>query len=144
MSEQLVPSGDSPARSVLHRIDEVCDRFEDVWKTGQRPRIEEFLADVPEPERPLLLRELLLLELEYRYQGGETLVLEDYAGRFPEYADFVCVIITKQQAGEHSQETASFECQASTGPQGKRQKEMDQPERLGRYRVTGKLGEGGF
>jgi hypothetical protein len=50
----------------LQRVDGVCDRFEYAWKSGQRPQIEDFLDDVPEAERPLLLRELLEVELGYR------------------------------------------------------------------------------
>jgi serine/threonine-protein kinase len=47
------------------RIDTLCDRFEDQWKTGARPRLDEFLTDVPVDERPLLLRQLLLVERAY-------------------------------------------------------------------------------
>ena len=36
-----------PALADLHEIDAVCDRFEKAWRSGQRPDIAEFLADVP-------------------------------------------------------------------------------------------------
>jgi len=59
-------------------VDQVCDRFEAAWKaarsTGQRPRIEEYLVDVPEPERALLLRELIKLEIAERGQAAEVIV----------------------------------------------------------------------
>jgi WD40 repeat protein/serine/threonine protein kinase len=47
-------------------LERVCDRFEDAWRAGQRPRFEDYLGDMPEPGRSALLRELLLLELAYR------------------------------------------------------------------------------
>jgi hypothetical protein len=56
---------------VRQRIDKVCDRFEQAWNQGQRPRIEDFLGELPEPDRPALLRELILLDVEQRRQGGE-------------------------------------------------------------------------
>ena len=54
---------------LARRLDPVCDRFEDAWLA--RPRIEDYLADVAEPDRPALLRELLWLDLDYRTRGGE-------------------------------------------------------------------------
>src|SRR5262249_37459478 len=67
--------------------DGVCDAFEKAWQSGQRPRIEECLADVPEPVQAVLLDELLKLELAYRRQSGEKPRLEDYYQRFPKYFD---------------------------------------------------------
>ena len=43
-------------------IDQRCDAFEWSWKSGQRPRIEEFLLELNDSDRAVLLRELLLLE----------------------------------------------------------------------------------
>jgi serine/threonine protein kinase len=70
--------------SVAQRVDQVCDRFEAAWLAGERPRIEEFIRDVPEPERATLLCELLRLELHYRSQAGEKPAPEEYRQRFPE------------------------------------------------------------
>ena len=39
--------------SLARQVDEVCLRFEAAWQAGQRPRIEEHLADHPEPGRLL-------------------------------------------------------------------------------------------
>jgi serine/threonine-protein kinase len=70
--ESLTPLGDA-----------ACDRFEAAWRAGQRPRIEDHLAAVPEPERPALLRELILLEVDYRRLAGERPRAEEYLERFP-------------------------------------------------------------
>src|SRR5262249_9171418 len=106
--------------------------------------IEDHLDDVPQAERSLLLRELLELELDYRRQSGETLVVEDYVGRFPEHADLIQAIFNEQIVTARTKESDSSDHQVSTGPEGNRSGEVVQPERLGRYRITGKLGEGGF
>ena len=36
-------------------IDGAARRFEQAWRKGPRPRIEDYLAKVAEPQRPLLL-----------------------------------------------------------------------------------------
>src|SRR4051794_38002450 len=61
-------------------------RFEAAWSAGQRPRIEEYLGDVPELEQAALLVELLALELEQRELRGECPTQAEYRARFPAYA----------------------------------------------------------
>jgi serine/threonine-protein kinase len=66
-------------------IDEVADRFERHWKQGgERPRIEDYLADEAAPRRTRLLAELLRVERELRLKGGETPTPEEYCQRFPD------------------------------------------------------------
>jgi WD40 repeat protein len=68
-------------------IDVACERFELAWKAaltgGSRPRIEDYLAGVPDTERTALLRELVLLELYFRARQGEQARPEEYRERFP-------------------------------------------------------------
>src|SRR6516164_9473332 len=78
MNDQPHAAAESLSRSLLQRIDEVCDRFENAWQVGPRPAIEEYLGSTAEPSHYLLLRELLGLELHYRGQNGEVLDAEDY------------------------------------------------------------------
>src|SRR5262249_52770786 len=113
----------------------------DACKAGQRPRIEDYLGAAPEQERPVLLRELLFLEWAYRGQSGEILVLEDYVRRFPEHAELIRAAFG---AGKRSDEADSSDHLVSTGPDANRPGKVDQPERLGRYRITGTLGRGSF
>ena len=72
MSTSYTPAGQMVAAALVQRVDEVCDRFEVAWKAGQRPHLEEYLGDTPEPGRLVLLRELLVVELHYRRRRGET------------------------------------------------------------------------
>jgi serine/threonine protein kinase len=132
--------------SLALRIENACTRFEAAWKGGQQPRIEDYLADAPEPDRSRLLRELLALELEYRHRQGETLVLDNYRQRFPDQAEVVVAVFRAAGGwvGPSSGESASSHQQVSTGPDVRCPSEPAQPERLGRYRITGTLGKGGF
>jgi serine/threonine-protein kinase len=72
------------ALSARRRVDTVCDRFEAAWGTGVPPRLEDFLGEPSRPEGPVLLRELVLLDLYYRRQGGQECRAEDYTARFPD------------------------------------------------------------
>jgi WD40 repeat protein/tRNA A-37 threonylcarbamoyl transferase component Bud32 len=67
----------------LERADAVCDRFEAEWAAGGRPRIEDLLTEEEGPARDHLLRELFLVEVEYRRAAGEEPTADEYAGRFP-------------------------------------------------------------
>lgn len=81
MSETSQPIKPLPL-DVVRRLDPVCDRFEGTWLAGP-PRIEDYLEEVVEPDRPALLRELLMLDLEYRTRAGNRPSAEEYHQRFP-------------------------------------------------------------
>ncbi|MBV9124207.1 MAG: protein kinase [Planctomycetes bacterium] len=81
-------SGNTPdpvRLSVQRRVDQVCVPFEAAWRTGKRPEIEKYLGDTSEPDRSVLLQELLRLEWEYRRRAGEVVFPEEYRKRFPEH-----------------------------------------------------------
>ncbi|HKI20930.1 MAG TPA: hypothetical protein VKA15_23765, partial [Isosphaeraceae bacterium] len=66
-------------------IDEAADRFESDWKQGgNRPRIEDFLAQEAGPRRTMLLQELLRVERELRKSAGEMPGPREYRQRFPD------------------------------------------------------------
>jgi eukaryotic-like serine/threonine-protein kinase len=136
-----LPGSDSWSHSLLQRHDEICDRFERAWTAGERPLIENYLEDVAELERPLLLRELLRLDLDYRRRGSETIVLEDYRRRFPDQAALIQAVF---------EEEAIFQLgSVETGPEAPSAlpiapSPVQQPQCIGRYRVERILGEGGF
>ena len=71
----------SPAAA--RRVDQTCDHFEAAWKAGRRPRLDEYLNGVVEPERPALLRQLLLLDWDYRRRAGDDPRPSDYQTHFP-------------------------------------------------------------
>ena len=80
----------------LEHVVERCDRCEAAWREGRRPRIEDYLAEAPEPERAaLLLRELLALELELRSNGGERPEPQEYRERFPGHVELIDRILNE-------------------------------------------------
>jgi hypothetical protein len=68
----------------------ICWRYDGAWREGQKPPIEDFLAEVPEAERSALLRELLALELEYRRRKHEPWSLNSSSGAWA--AQLLCVV----------------------------------------------------
>ncbi len=68
---------------IARDLDEACDRFEAAWRASHRPLIEDFLGGTTDLDRPVLLRHLLELELDYRGGIGETLGPSEYRRRFP-------------------------------------------------------------
>jgi len=66
------------------RIESVCNRFEKAWTTEPAPPIETFLDGWKGAERLALLRELVLLDGEYRRRRGMAWSGEEYQKRFPE------------------------------------------------------------
>jgi serine/threonine-protein kinase len=83
MSETDITRNETPPPAVEVWIDAICDRFEATWRQGGKPTIEDYLSDSPEPGHPTLLRELILLDIDYRRRHGETPTMQEYQQRFP-------------------------------------------------------------
>jgi serine/threonine protein kinase len=81
--------------SVEKRVDEACDRFEAAWKKQPPPRIEDYLAGTPEPERAALLRPLLSLEIELRCKDGEKPAPEEYRQRLPNHIEAINAVFAE-------------------------------------------------
>jgi hypothetical protein len=73
------------------RVDRACAAFEAAWRQDQAPRIETSLEEcaASDPDRSLLLRELLALELELRQCEDGSPAIADYLARFPDHAAIV-------------------------------------------------------
>ena len=82
--------GDAPlSPGQFLRLDAVCDQFEARWRSGERPQIEDYIGQTHGGQRSELLRELLLLELEYRRRCGERPNDVEYKRRFPEQTELI-------------------------------------------------------
>src|SRR5258708_38475499 len=66
-------------------LEEVVWFFEDAWKKGQQPKIEDYLPSNPDI-RCEALRELACVDLERRLKLGEERRVEGYLERFPAFA----------------------------------------------------------
>src|SRR5438445_1497838 len=75
-------SGESPLSStIFRRIDLLCDDFEQQWRAGGHPDVGVFLAQLPAAS-DTLREELAAIEVEMRWQAGETIQPAELAARF--------------------------------------------------------------
>jgi serine/threonine protein kinase len=136
----------------VRRAEQVCDRFEASWQAGRRPRLEDYLAGVPEPERSAVLRELILLEIDYRRLAGEQPSPDEFLARFPnlDHTWVAGVLAETAPPGTRSPRGAPGESAAGTAIQGtafpflEPALAADELGRLGPYRVLGLVGQGGM
>ena len=65
------------------RLERITGRFEEAWREGGRPAIDDYLPSDPE-SRAAVLIELVHAELELRLRAGESASALEYFRRFPE------------------------------------------------------------
>jgi len=98
------------------KLGPVRERFLRAWQGTGRPRLEDFIANFAGPELSLLVRELLVLEVEQRAQRGEQAEAEEYRRRLPDHAAVIdgvfdtgkTVSAAPAPAAAHAQETVSL------------------------------------
>ena len=133
----------------------VCRVFEDLWKSGDQPKLEEFLESFPENRHSALLFELLPLEWTLRISSGQQPSLDEYLSRFPTDPDFVRRALEKSTKDDdasrfnstrvhsHDPREAWKEQPSSHAERVDKDGEGD-PRLIGRYHVIRLLGMGGF
>ncbi len=78
----------------------ICEEFERAWQEGKKPRIEDWIDQVPEDERPALFG--LLARREKAFRPDESLV-DEFSSRFPNMTSLI---------GPLFQDSTDFECDA--------------------------------
>jgi hypothetical protein len=124
------PNGHAPGRGVLAWVDPAADRFETAWKAGQRPRIADHLAGVPDTARAALLAELVLIDRHYQQRLGTPKRLEDYVGELRE--EFAAAPEARARLEEEFPRAAA----ADPPP-------PPIPEQIGKYKVVTRIAVGG-
>jgi tetratricopeptide (TPR) repeat protein len=119
----------------LRQIEDICTGFEQCWRSGKRPRIEDLLVGAIADERSALLRELLAVELEYRMIAGEKPPRREYLARFPD--DPSIVMLALQEA-----EVAAFANRATDDSEAHTRGDL--PRIFSDYRLLEEIARGGM
>jgi serine/threonine protein kinase len=135
------------------RIDRICEEFESLLKTGKAPRIETYLAELPEDHQSTLLEELLGLELDYRSKAGDSFTSDEYTLRFPEHASSVADLVQSVR-GQHlangrTQDSKPRQTPTARNASGSsqttpRSSGSGEPVRIGPYEIIEPCGRGGM
>jgi serine/threonine protein kinase/formylglycine-generating enzyme required for sulfatase activity len=148
--------------TVRNELSNLCDAFEDTWKSGQRPRIEEYLSGRTEPERTVLFQMLLEVEVELRLKAGDPPDPGDYLERFGAYLEVIRAVLADTRPGaeigagspsapkpgpsstspDPLATTASMPRQESAGAADS--SSTTDPVEIGPYQVIRRLGQGNF
>lgn len=115
----------------LSEIDALCDRFDQELVKGDAPRIENFLAEIPEAAREGLLAELLAMEVEHRTKNGNEPDSGEYIQRFPEQQDVILGVFAHDATTQHSS-NGTFSLKVNAPPV------------LANFRLIKELGRGGM
>jgi WD40 repeat protein/tRNA A-37 threonylcarbamoyl transferase component Bud32 len=133
-------------------INAAADRFERAWKQDPRPRIEDYLAEVEESQRPALLEELLRVDVELRIRDGEEPGPDDYAARFPHHTSLIRAVFDpgpalSAAAGSRPRDADPTTAHLTPGEKPTRNGEPEPGDRVryfGDYEIQQEIGRGGM
>jgi hypothetical protein len=129
--------------STLDWVDEAADRFEKTWQNGTPPLIADFIKDAPDHRRHDLLRELVKVDLHYRWKAGSRPSPEDYLRQFPGLADSDPAF--SEELAEHARKVRARYGDQPTltlPPEPPPAAPGEPAPAIGRYVVVGQIGEG--
>ena len=131
--------------SLAVELDALLDQFEDAMSRGAAPRIEDFLSGREELRRASL-KEMLAIELEYRWRSQDPPRIDEYAVRFPDdKADVMLVFeAVEQQVVDTEKGRSTAYTTISEGPADPRRPNPNGLETLGDYQLIEELGHGGM
>ena len=143
MSSERSCSPDDRSVLLVRRRLEICERFEADFRSAKPARIEDYLAELSEPEQPALLRELLALEDELTRVHGQRLDVSEYVKRFPEHTSLVRAVLETSPYFGATDAAATTQTAPRTPPAL-----PDSPgapaSPFSSYEILGELGRGGM
>lgn len=140
------------AAQIARTVDNACVEFEEAWRRGDSPSIEDFIKGVSDEVAQDLVVELVALEVELIGAGSSGPDVSGYVNRFPDHADDIRSALEdfpkhdvdtkfadelfmpgqKERAGADDESESADDQSGSVGGQ------------LGDYRVIREIGRGGM
>lgn len=143
MNGELRDSEELPPLPRQARMIAICDRFENAWKAGHAPQLDDHLNECEPSEQPLLFRELLALDVHYRKKAGQTPSPQEYRDRYPQHGDLIKEVFD-QEDDAGTQETLTIKLSDTSTPASSGQVTTEHPAYIGRFQIDQVLGQGGF
>jgi WD40 repeat protein/predicted Ser/Thr protein kinase len=119
-------------------IEQIVEQFERAWRSGQRPVLDDYLARGG--DRPGLLKQLVLADLECRLKAGEAARVEEYLTRYPQLVDELPEAPCSLSSGEWLDSPATI----NTHPYEATLTTPVEPLRVRGYEIEKELGRGGM
>lgn len=142
MNEQSTNGNVSSSADPLEIIDALCNEFEDAWRRGERPSLEQFLERGPDRLHEELFLELVRVERELARLDGKLSGLESYLQRFPQFAGVLRDYFDNLQTAKEIDDSDATD--SDTGEAIGSSEICAMPESIGRYEVKRYLGTGKF
>src|SRR4051812_29050845 len=73
----------------FEQVVSLCKAFSGEQDAGSKPSLESYLAQVSDDAQPMLLRNLLAVDIDNRRAAGEQPRVEEYLERFPQFATLI-------------------------------------------------------
>ncbi len=99
-------------------MEPVCNDFDHAWSRGDRPEIAGVLGRVPDVLRTDLLRELILIDCDWRRKAGEKPMPGDYAALFPELSEELNRLVRSAPASSRGRDEKSCDREGAVGSPG--------------------------
>ena len=115
-------------------LDTLIDRFDQLWRSSDKPDYQTFLAQASEADRPALLAKLLAIEIEYRIRNSESVNVTDY-DLLGESARQLVDQLIAAHAGDSVRPSVSPSLLSVESQVG---------DTIGPYQLMEKIGEGGM
>ena len=129
-------------------LEQLCDHFEDAWRGGEGPRMENYVPRIGEAYRNALLQELVAVEVQLRREAGQSPQVAEYVARFPGQHAVIdagfALASGQPPANQELTSTLNEPADGRTGgsPLEPGDAEPSLPDRLGRYQIHRLLGHG--
>ncbi len=125
-------------------LDRVCDEFEQAWKRGSPPRIEQYVNKQSLDTSRLLLVELIRLDLFYRIRVSQSVSVDDYVARFPELDTSLLRDLVEIAEADAKLAGDATSPSSSAPTDAVRVLELGPDVTIGPYRLMEHIGEGGM
>ena len=98
-------------------LDDLCDEFEAEFQSGKTPTANGYLPRADEPVRPILIRELLSIEIAHRHEPASE-IANDYLALFPDHHESIRSSVTAGFAVEPGMQVGDYRIERQIGAGG--------------------------